>query len=75
MGFVRKFSKFSIFLEEKLKRVRWDALKLLSKSSFFDGVKEWRARWDLNPGFSTPEADALIRARLRAHNAKQTLTC
>jgi hypothetical protein len=26
----------------------------------------WRARWDLNPGFSAPEADALIRARLRA---------
>ena len=20
---------------------------------------EWRARWDLNPGFSAPEADAL----------------
>jgi hypothetical protein len=31
-----------------------------------------RARWDLNPGFSAPEADALIRARLRAHIAKQT---
>lgn len=22
----------------------------------------WRARWDLNPGFSAPEADVLIRA-------------
>ena len=33
--------------------------------------KGWRARWDLNPGFSAPEADALIRARLRAHKSKQ----
>jgi hypothetical protein len=30
----------------------------------------WRARWDLNPGFSAPEADALIRARLRAHEVE-----
>jgi hypothetical protein len=29
-------------------------------------LEGWRARWDLNPGFSAPEADALIRARLRA---------
>jgi hypothetical protein len=72
MGFVKKLSKFSIFLEEKLKRVRWEVPNYLSKSLFFLGECLWRARWDLNPGFSAPEADALIRARLRAHNAKQT---
>jgi hypothetical protein len=28
--------------------------------------KRERARWDLNPRFPAPKADALIRARLRA---------
>ena len=36
----------------------------------------WRVRWDLNPGFSAPEADALIRARLRTPLLeKQTCFC
>ena len=39
-----------------------------------------RARWDLNPGFSAnshfkkrPEADALIRTRLRAHSLQTNM--
>jgi hypothetical protein len=31
-------------------------------------VELWRARWDLNPRSPAPEADTLIRARLRARN-------
>ena len=45
----------------------WDAPKLLSESYFCPWKILWRARWDLNPGSSAPEADALIRARLQAH--------
>jgi hypothetical protein len=29
-------------------------------------ISEWRARWDLNPGSSAPQADVLIQPRLRA---------
>jgi hypothetical protein len=30
----------------------------------------WRARWDLNPRYPAPQADVLIRTRLRAPDAR-----
>jgi hypothetical protein len=39
-----------VLLKEKGRIIIYKA-----KNSF----SEWRARWDLNPGFSAPEADAL----------------
>ena len=75
MRFCRQLTSKNDLLNPNRKLVwdRWDSFKTLSKSSIFLEEKLKRARWDLNPGFSAPEADALIRARLRAHSLKNQM--
>ena len=36
-----------------------DSFNKIGKTSNSFGKSDWRARWDLNPGFPAPQADAL----------------